>query len=204
MRATQQRPLRGVEVNGPDLTEVLFRWISMMEEPWEDDAPWWYNERASLSQLAGAIWLQRGWVFEEYSASKKHDTGHYPGRVDLMFECGDIKAVAEAKQIWPSLVTVKGYRRCVDEALRRAKKDASRAPNLNGQYQRLAMAFVTPVAPPRLVRDPEAYEKTLNSFVSELRRTPNATVAWVFPDERRTLRSRIRKYCYPGTAIVIR
>ena len=29
---------------------------------WGNDAPWWYNERASLSHLAGALWQSNGWV----------------------------------------------------------------------------------------------------------------------------------------------
>jgi hypothetical protein len=38
---------------------------------WRGDLPWWYNERASISVLAGAAWGTGGLAFEEYSEDKK-------------------------------------------------------------------------------------------------------------------------------------
>jgi len=55
--------------------------------------PWWYNERANLSVLAGGIWRSGGHAFEEFSGDKRkvrkltrHLYGSYPGRVDMYFE----------------------------------------------------------------------------------------------------------------------
>src|SRR5438445_755881 len=89
------------------LNGVLENWIltnTHVANEWSGiDAPWWYNERASLSVLAGAIWRAGGIAFEEYSEEKmyvhRHETGHksYLGRCDLFFEIGSKEFIAEAK-----------------------------------------------------------------------------------------------------------
>ena len=57
-----------------------------------EDNPWWYNERASLSVLAGAAWTLKDWfALEEFSTIKRMrtlapsvDEGHLRnGRCDL-------------------------------------------------------------------------------------------------------------------------
>jgi hypothetical protein len=93
------------------LKPALLEWQSMQKLDWWDhkgDAPWWYNERASLSLFAGAVWKCRGWVFEEFSIKRRTATtrGKYKrhsGRCDIMFGLGKIQFVGEAKQCWPVL-----------------------------------------------------------------------------------------------------
>ena len=91
-------PLRG----------VLREWQNLNEDPiWRKipDLPWWFNERAVLSQFAGAVWRHpHGWVFEEYStwryrSQKKRQTG----RGDIWFRINNHDFVGEAKQCWPVL-----------------------------------------------------------------------------------------------------
>jgi len=36
-----------------------------------EDAPWWYNERASISTFAAAVWLTGGVALKECMTSKK-------------------------------------------------------------------------------------------------------------------------------------
>jgi len=67
--------LRGLQIKPKALAElkaVLSDWLDLMDDPtWgPKDAPWWYNERASLGTLAGAFWRQKGWAFEEYATSR--------------------------------------------------------------------------------------------------------------------------------------
>lgn len=197
----------GLLIRDVKMRPVLRQWVRMMVEPWDgdQDAPWWYNERASLSQFAGAIWRERGWVFEEYAASKKveGEVDRQKGRVDMMFEWGTIKIVAEAKQIWPSLETRKGFVKHVNRCLEAARADAMRAPDVAGRYRRLGLAFVVPVVPPRMVKKPDEYTAALRAFIAELKASKDATVAWAFPADRRTLRSKTKKYVYPGIALVI-
>ena len=73
------------------------------------DVPWWYNERASLSVFAGAIWRAGGHCFEEYSDEKRdfrrrsHRLGKgYPGRVDLYLSWRRFDFIAEAKDNIPA------------------------------------------------------------------------------------------------------
>jgi hypothetical protein len=57
------------------------------------DVPWWYNERASLSLFAGAVWGCHGWVFEEFGIwrkiASKRGVKYTSGRRDIEFEVGD-------------------------------------------------------------------------------------------------------------------
>jgi hypothetical protein len=197
----------GVVVGGVAIGPVLEHWVRMMLEPWDanQDAPWWYNERATLSQLAGAIWLEGGWVFEEYAASKKVEgaVDRKRGRVDMMFEWKSVKAVAEAKQIWPSLETRHGFIAHIKRCLAIAQKDAGRAPNVANRYERLGVVFVAPVVPPRMVQSPDRFVAALKGFVDELRAVENVSVAWAFPADRRRMRSKTKKYVYPGVALAI-
>jgi hypothetical protein len=60
--------IRGVHFGS--LSPVLKYW-QVLNESWEGgDVPWWYNERASVGFLAGAVWKYGGWVMEEFGAEK--------------------------------------------------------------------------------------------------------------------------------------
>lgn len=151
----------GVRTQQPAIGPVLQRWVKMMLEPWpgNDDAPWWYNERASLSQLAGAIWGKGGWVFEEYRASKKYEGADYPGRVDFMFEWRTVKLVAGAKQLWVPLNGSLDLAARVAQKLKDARADAERAPDVRGTYARAGIVFVVPHASDSLVADESEYQR---------------------------------------------
>lgn len=92
---------------------LLETWLSQQKRGLgildSNDAPWWYNERASLSILAGAIWLRGGYVIEEHVTTKvsskesKSGPSHVGGRGDLYFYFGRSHFVVEAKHYWPIL-----------------------------------------------------------------------------------------------------
>ena len=66
-----------------------------------DDCLYWYNERATVGSLAGAIWRTGGFAVEEYREPKKRKGKHYMGRTDLWFSLGENNRkcyVVEAKQ----------------------------------------------------------------------------------------------------------
>ncbi|HBL01359.1 MAG TPA: hypothetical protein DDZ61_01820 [Aeromonas salmonicida] len=78
------------------------------------DLAYFYNERANISILSGAIWRQRECktlVLEEYSTGKEKqecdnqviDLIGYRGRRDLWFCLNDQQFRCEAKQLWWSL-----------------------------------------------------------------------------------------------------
>jgi hypothetical protein len=57
------------------LEKLLLNWTWLNREMikfWKGkDCPWWYNERTSISTLAGAVWASGGIVLEEYTSKKR-------------------------------------------------------------------------------------------------------------------------------------
>lgn len=56
------------------LKPLLNEWIRIHESFCKlnkDDSLYWYNERATLSTLAGADWSLKGYCLEEYRTDKK-------------------------------------------------------------------------------------------------------------------------------------
>jgi len=188
------------------LYRVLNKWNSLMQDSeWEkNDVPWWYNERALLSLLAGAIWKSGGWAFEEFVTSKRMVSkrgrhGKGAGRGDIMFEIGQETFIAEAKQCWPIL----GYRNhsainTVKKALREARIQSSRLPS---EGKKLGIVFAVPRLHESKQRDSE---KILHNFVSRFRAFKNTTISWVFPKGRRTSVMDEDGYIYPGIALMLK
>jgi len=119
------------------LYPVLQKWIHLNESmfrSWRNagDVPWWYNERASLSVLSGAVWQTGGEAFEEYSDYKRGismRTGRlskeYAGRVDFYFRINRRDFKGEAKFCWLSaLATVRDQTEKLTSCLEEARSDA--------------------------------------------------------------------------------
>jgi hypothetical protein len=86
------------ETSSP-LRRVLEEWLALNRhcvDTWEGDVPWRYNEQATLSYFAGAIWRSGGFALEEYSRHKSNSK-HGFGRGDLWFELDDREYDIEAK-----------------------------------------------------------------------------------------------------------
>ncbi len=92
----------------------LRQWFTILDEyeaaqsaPGEPDVAYWYNERATLSTLAGALWRSGALVLEEYRTRRG---GNGPdgtsGRADLWcrYEGSDytIEAKQDAKMSYPA------------------------------------------------------------------------------------------------------
>jgi len=73
------------------------------------DLPYHYNERATLSILAGAIWRSddNNLVLEEFRTDKKWTEGNYKGRQDIWFRASGQACYGEAKQEWIPLYRVR-------------------------------------------------------------------------------------------------
>lgn len=133
------------------LRPALQQWVSCNRKivhRWEEyeDAPWWYNERASLSVLAGAIWKAGGYAFEEFVGDKRVMKGRRKkfsaGRFDLEFDVSGSLFVAEAKQCWMPSTRSQDHFERVSEAMDAAKRDVRRcAPE---GVRRLAIVFGAP------------------------------------------------------------
>lgn len=66
------------------------------------DVPYHYNERATLSIFAGAIWRSHpdNYVLEEFCTDKSGTDLCYRGRQDIWFRMSGQSCCAEAKQLW--------------------------------------------------------------------------------------------------------
>lgn len=190
---------------------ILNEWIKANSEiacEWRSvqDAPWWYNERASLSVFAGAIWRARGFAFEEYSDQKREirkRTGtfgaEYPGRVDLYFSWAGYDFVAEAKFVWCGFSrNDNGAMRRPQDRLSRACSDIRQTP-ARGQ-RRLGIVFAMPYFREDYI---EQLDDRIHRWIDHLADLDATAYAWVFPACTRTLRGRDKTYC-PGAAVVIR
>lgn len=82
--------------------ENLQRYAELME--W-DDLPHYYNERATLSLLAGAAWQSGMIASEEYVSTKGKRDDAIAGRADLWAYCPTSEQAIsiEAKQRWPTM-----------------------------------------------------------------------------------------------------
>lgn len=84
---------------------VLAQWLRINRDYIEEmgclDSLYWYNERANVSALAGAMWKCGGFAIEEYSSIKGGDeTVQKNGRVDLYLYNHGNEAICEAKMNW--------------------------------------------------------------------------------------------------------
>ncbi len=106
--------------------QILDEWIKIHQQYIEDDefddCMYWYNERANVGVLAGAIWKSGGIALEEYSSYKTKATEENEdteeaetrkitklreGRVDLYFYTQNHQYIVEAKHLRPKLDTKK-------------------------------------------------------------------------------------------------
>lgn len=185
------------------LRPVLNEWIETnlrFVREWEDiDIPWWYNERASLSVLAGAVWTVGGLAFEEYSADKR--TGQegrptYQGRNDLYLSVRKQHFIAEAKYIWSGAARVgPATTTHIQQKLKQACADIRKC-RLRG-HRRLGVLFAVPyIAMPHK----ERVKECVDEWVAATKRVDCSCCAWVFPKESRNFG---QKFICPGAAVLI-
>jgi len=116
------------------------------------DIPFWYNERACLSHLAGAVWKANGCALEEYSSVKGWGRGRHNGRIDLYFilnNASNTSYVVEAKKCWHGTIS------SINKSLEAAKKDAVVSAKAEDAEQAYAFVFQSPY----LMKNIESREK---------------------------------------------
>lgn len=200
---------RGVKINRlSELQPVLEQWQNLNDDPsWfeDEDAPWWYNERASLSIFAGAIWKSGGSAFEEFSSTKDNGIDQtYSGRCDIEFGVGRSEFMGEAKQCWINLD--EDWRENIKEvhsSIDAARRDVLQVP-LWRNHSRLGIVFVVPSISKKKKDGVDVY---LNSFIEKIIEINNVTVAWVFPRKARCLEppknSSAAGNIFPGVVILL-
>lgn len=188
------------------LEPVLWEWIKIVKE-WsslfKNDAVWWYNERASLSSLAGAIWRSRGLVLEELSNPRQRKLqGQHVlkiGRADMVFSLRSDDYVLESKQCWISMNSDMVASK-VQQALRKARKDAVSASSYGSQ--RVGATFVVPYAPKSMIDD---IGGLVSGFYAEIENHVDYDAsAFVFPRVTKDLLWKPEKAIYPGVILLLR
>lgn len=193
-----------------NLENVLDKWISLNQaigEEWVNrylDSPWWYNERATLSIFAGAVWKAGVWAFEEFSVEKRTKRGGNKvkiiGRCDLNFKVGRTEYYAEAKQVYPILNGGDSGISRTNDALLDAKEDTK---ELSGWgMTKLGIVFSSP----RIRRvDNEFLTEYIRSYLRIICKQTKTVIAWSFPNFARDLRpvGRNEDFIYPGIVLLI-
>lgn len=210
-----------VHVSTPDLpvlrpllaswTQAVLRYCKFQGH---EDNPWWFNERASLSTLAGAAWSLPGWAaLEEYSTqkrgvvpSKKVDDGELRnGRCDLFVRNKNHHFAVEAKQVWQSIGAQTDGVINVHKGMKKAWKDAGDL-QLEEADHRLAATFVVPYLPPRALKTKHPHEFVNDWLASEpfaVKGRVPAAVAYVFPQRWENYVGETNKRAFPGVVLVI-
>jgi hypothetical protein len=169
---------------------------------YKTDAMYWYNERPSISTLAGGAFRAGLYVMEEYVTEKikrrRRAKGRkrVNGRIDLFIagKRADHEAVIEAKMCWVRPGTHK-------ETLARSMKEAcGNALDTDEYGYRLGAVFYVV----RLKKD-NVSETELRRQVERVRNIKPHVIAWCFPEKCRSLQARKGgKYVWPGVILAMK
>jgi hypothetical protein len=159
-----------------------------------NDAPYWYNEQAILSIMAGAAW-RCGWVaLQEFSMAKLKGG---KGRADLwILSSFGTEELIEAKFAKTSVVA----HNLADTAEQYLVIAREQVLNTNETGDKIAMAMFAPYVS-------RSHQKNLESnllrFVDQLQSVKHDALAWSFPEATRSLNAG-DGYVMPGIVIIAR
>ncbi|MBU0634458.1 MAG: hypothetical protein KKB82_03250 [Candidatus Omnitrophica bacterium] len=163
-----------------ELSKTLKIWIRNIKQfskDFENDALYWYNERASLSVFAGAVWLSGGYALEEFSATKGSLGEEWKGRKDLWFCLNQQEYIVEAKfkyqSFSPQAKIFDKIKQTLNEACSDAKKSVEK-DNIS-----LGLCFIAPYLPKSKEKD---MESLIESLKKELLKIDYDFLAWIFPE----------------------
>jgi hypothetical protein len=184
-----------------ELRRLLRKWRQLAAHRiWDDDlkdCSWWYGERGSVSQLAGAAWALGGWAIQDYAWERQRPKRY--AQIDLCVENRPLKFIAEAKQIWPCLTKPHSLRRRVEETFETLKKELDCVDSQG--WPRWMFVFVSP-----WTRKAQGVSGAmLNEFLAALSK-PRGAVVWTFPPwaRNRNVVYSQRPTFYPGVALLAR
>jgi len=165
-----------------------------------EDALYWYNERATLSTFASAISRvhKDSHVLEEYRTDKKDDEhGKWNGRADLFFVIKRTEYVAEAKQLWVSIsCRAKKNVQKMKDSLKLARKEVVSSTDI--VKYKLGIIFVVPLLP---ISELDSLEERKEEFIRQVNEVDYGAMAYTFPSD---CLAKGKKYFYPGVACCIR
>jgi hypothetical protein len=165
----------------------------------QQDLPWWYNERATISILAGAAWNYGFIAIEEYSTKKGKLHRSRQGRCDLYIGTGTQHFVCEAKQIWVSIGRrTSESRNKINKEFKDACDNARELDRFEGR--RLGLGFIVPHLP---LSDERYLNECLSDFKNEVLKIKCHAIAWAFPSKTRYLKGDDNRF-YPGIVLLVK
>lgn len=175
---------------------ILEQWLRIHRDYLEandcEDSLFWYNERANVGALAGAIWRSGGYALEEFGAMKGKGEDESSGRVDLYFQYAGRQAVVEAKQSWIYLApnSRRDFRGLIDKALENARADIIRTQDSLEHEYGFGLAFL-----PTYAKDSETSDDAMKRLYSEVLKTDCDFFVWMKNTSGDHLISSNGEYC---------
>lgn len=175
--------------------------------------PWWNNERASVSILAGAAWTLNGWAaLEDFAARKvgRESQGEEKdGRCALYVCSGQGHYAFEAKQAWQNIGNGSD-RDAIRPELRRAWNGAS-VLDVGDEASRIAATFVVPrIVQPHVQRSPGEVRELVENWLSsdpfddgDLHVPSPDALAYVFPGRSQNFSIQKGQRLFPGIALAL-
>lgn len=162
------------------------------------DLPYWYNEQANVSILAGAAWKADWTAIEEYQISKvateADERSTLIGRNDLYIANHDHEFCIEAKVAYANINFLERAEKHIKAKCAEATLDASR---LDYKAPRLGAVFVAPYS-----TDIVATDAQIQSFQAMLLKFGAQALAWVKPDKAQVTMSHDKRF-YPMVALLL-
>jgi hypothetical protein len=194
-----KRDFKRFKINGDKLSHwsaLLKHWHLLiknycvfMED--DEDAPYYYTERANTGVLAGAAW-RAGWIaLQEFSIKKR---GKNIGYADLWIRSSNQESgeYIEVKQEW-SLTKA-------NDGLAQAVKDAKKLL-VDKESMRIGLLFISPAIHEKFESE---IDKKIKEAIVSIKQIKCDAIAWSFPAISRTLRGggRAKHYFYPGVILL--
>lgn len=194
-----KRDFKGFQINRSNLSHwslllkewhlLIKRYCIFMEE--DEDAPYYYTERANTGVLAGAAW-KAGWIaLQEFSARKRAKS---IGFADLWIcpNNQEMDEYIEVKQEW-SLTKA-------SDGLSQAVKDAKKLL-VDKESMRIGLLFISPAIHEKFESE---IDRKIKEAIASIKEMKCDAIAWSFPDISRMLRGsgRSKHYIYPGIILL--
>lgn len=179
---------------------ILQHWIQCANQyinTWnQGDLPYWYNERANVSILAGAAW-KAGWTaIQEHQAVKSANDKNDSGRNDLYLANASLGVCAEAKIVYIDINSPEDFEGYVSRSMSAAKHGVETISGNDGD-ERLAISFVV-----GKVKQNDDMGESINRFKRMATEFPTHAYAIFCLDAEKTLTAK-DGYYYPGVAVYI-
>ena len=190
--------MQGMIISNPKLEflrPVLERWFDCIDRfnavRGDNDAPYWYDEKANLGALAAAAWMAEMVTLQQTPSRTQTEEGERNARADLLIATSEDRAYLQATQRWPRVNSLN-----LTQALADITSDAKRISYASDL--KLGCLFVAPQKAQQ-----SATPEELQDMVDDLQKEHTCAVAWYFPYAYRKLRNEAGNY-HPGIALLLK